>query len=511
MMNNKRHNWILYLITITIITTIGVQFYWNYKNYEENKQRVLNEIQISLDNAIEKYYADLSKNNFFKDLESQFFHENLGEALNLSLIKDIDNYKNEKITFHIDPIKINGNHNNFTYNKTIVVDSIGYLKGVPDFFKFQKSDIHIKHFSGTPEIQLSSKVKEVDSLKLIKSIQTIYNAIKNDSLNYKDIDSIFKKELKSKGIHSQYYFNHSKKDTVFFSNKIKSTDCFMGIEAKSTFLRSDENFKLFYKNPKIEALKRSSTGILLSLILSIIIIMSLFFLLKTINKQKELAEIKNDLISNITHEFKTPIATVSIAIEAIESFNVLNDADKTQKYLKMSSAQLKKLHQMVEKLLETAALDSESLLLKRENIDVVELLDVLVNKHQTINAEKELNFLSNVDKKNINIDIFHFENAVSNLIDNAIKYGGNKIEVSLNAVFNNIEIIVSDNGNGIEKHQQEKIFDKFYRVPKGNTHNIKGFGIGLYYSKKIIEKHHGNIQLVINNKNTIFKIILPDE
>jgi two-component system phosphate regulon sensor histidine kinase PhoR len=285
----------------------------------------------------------------------------------------------------------------------------------------------------------------------------------------------------------------------------------MGIEAKSTFLRADENFKLFYKNPKIEALKRSSTGILLSLILSIIIIMSLFFLLKTINKQKELAEIKNDLISNITHEFKTPIATVSIAIEAIESFNVLNDADKTQKYLKMSSAQLKKLHQMVEKLLETAALDSESLLLKRENIDVVELLDVLVNKHQTINAEKELNFLSNVDKKNINIDIFHFENAVSNLIDNAIKYGGNKIEVSLNAVFNNIEIIVSDNGNGIEKHQQEKIFDKFYRVPKGNTHNIKGFGIGLYYSKKIIEKHHGNIQLVINNKNTIFKIILPDE
>ena len=91
------------------------------------------------------------------------------------------------------------------------------------------------------------------------------------------------------------------------------------------------------------------------------------------------------------------------------------------------------------------------------------------------------------------LDPFHFENAISNLIDNAIKYGGNKIEVHINVVLNNLEITIADNGNDIEKNQREKIFDKFYRIPKGNTHNVKGFGIGLYYTKKIIEKHEGEI------------------
>jgi len=113
------------------------------------------------------------------------------------------------------------------------------------------------------------------------------------------------------------------------------------------------------------------------------------------------------------------------------------------------------------------------------------------------------------DELMIDIDPFHFENAISNLIDNAIKYGGNKIEVHINIVLNNLEITIADNGNDIEKNQRDKVFDKFYRIPKGNTHNVKGFGIGLYYTKKIIEKHNGEIRLIPSSSNTIFKITLP--
>ena len=120
-------------------------------------------------------------------------------------------------------------------------------------------------------------------------------------------------------------------------------------------------------------------------------------------------------------------------------------------------------------------------------------------------------FSSNVDKKEITIDSFHFENAISNLIDNAIKYGGETIEINCNVLLNQIEISVSDNGPGITNTQQEKIFDKFYRVPKGNTHNVKGFGIGLYYTKKIIEKNLGYITVNSNNHLTHFKISLTDE
>mgnify|MGYP003499389198 CR=1 FL=1 len=108
------------------------------------------------------------------------------------------------------------------------------------------------------------------------------------------------------------------------------------------------------------------------------------------------------------------------------------------------------------------------------------------------------------------VDSFHFENAISNLIDNAIKYGGNYISVNLSKKRNETSITIEDNGLGIEKAQREKIFDKFYRIPKGNIHDVKGFGIGLFYSKKIIEKHSGTLELVPNVKTTIFKISFPD-
>ena len=221
-----------------------------------------------------------------------------------------------------------------------------------------------------------------------------------------------------------------------------------------------------------------------------------------------MAEIKNDLISNITHEFKTPIATVSTAIEGIKNFNSANDPSKTEKYLDISNQQLQKLHQMVEKLLETATLDNDKLLLNKETADLVQLITQLVGKYRIITPEKELLFSTNVSELDFEIDLFHFENAIANLIDNAIKYGGDQIEVNINAVLDGIEISIADNGIPIDSAQREKIFEKFYRVPTGNRHDVKGFGIGLFYSKKIINKHHGELELVPNKNHTIFKVTL---
>ena len=203
-------------------------------------------------------------------------------------------------------------------------------------------------------------------------------------------------------------------------------------------------------------------------------------------------------------------STISTAIEAFESFNVIDDKEKTKKYVSISSFQLKKLHQMVEKLLETATLDSESLILQKESTNINDLVLINIKKYELL-TEKNINFTTNTDSKIIDIDLFHFENAISNLIDNAIKYGGNTIEITLNCILSSVEISIADDGDGIEKNQQERIFDKFYRIPKGNTHDVKGFGIGLYYSKKIIEKHGGHIKVSSNSHNTIFKLILPNE
>ena len=336
-------------------------------------------------------------------------------------------------------------------------------------------------------------------------------ALENDGINFTKLDSIFINQLSKKGIETPHYFNLiDKEKKMGTSNHIDKTELTLFLTSKSTFLRPDQSLRVYYQDPTTLALKKSSIEILLSLILSLTIIYSLFYLFQIIKKQKQLSEIKNDLINNITHEFKTPIATISTAIEAIESFNVIDDKEKTKKYASISAFQLKKLHQMVEKLLETATLDSENLVLQKESTNLVELIFKIIKKHELL-TKKNISFTTPIDSIILEIDLFHFENAISNLIDNAIKYGGDNIEINLHSVLNTLEISVTDNGNGIEKNQQERVFDKFYRVPKGNTHDVKGFGIGLYYTKKIIEKHGGQIKVISNFENTTFKLVLPNE
>ena len=544
-MNTQKYQWLFYLITATIIATIGVQFYWNYKNYEENKRQVTNEIQLSLDNAVEEYYSSLAKSDFLTIIDNN--SNSVAIFKNpLNLIKE-KSYKSKSIGNIINKIKPNNsekekprasiNNLKFTFDenlskekidsmmisaKDFVIefnsnldslnnkkkDSVEVLNQITD----KKKGFNLNSDGANKVIKYFRGKKAADSLKLIKNLKPIFISFLDQSVEYEKIDSLIEIQLQKKGIELTTSFHHLKNDTLFHQTK----DSLLATEkkylrSKSTFVKDNEAFKLVYNNPSIVALKRSSFGIFLSLLLSLAVISSLFYLLKIINQQKELAAIKNDLISNITHEFKTPIATISAAIEAIKNFNVLEDPEKTSKYLSMSSIQINKLHQMVEKLLETAMLDSEQLVLKKETVDIVDIAEKVISKHQILAHKKELSFSTTLQSYYANIDVFHFENVISNLIDNAVKYGGNQIEININLVLKAIEITVVDDGKGIEKNQKEKIFDKFYRVPKGNTHDVKGFGIGLYYCKKIIEKHEGFIGLTSDKSKTIFKITIPNE
>lgn len=535
-MNTQKYKWILYLITATIITTIGVQGYWNYKNYQENKQRVTNEIQLSLDNAVEEYYSSKAKSNFLTVINSSYSNNTAKNSNKITFDTII-----KKIRANVKPknnTKITLNNISITTDESMTEGAIDSLMMETKEFatKFSKKQdsiytskkkngkviaftqftspttgVHIDKSGKKSDVKYFRGKAAADSLKLVTNLKPIFISFLDQSVAYKELDSLIEKQLTNKGIHLSTSFHHLKNDTIFKQTKDTTlVNKNFSVSSKSTYLKDFEAFQLYYSNPTFEALKRSFGGLLLSLILSLLIISCLFYMLNIINQQKELAAIKNDLISNITHEFKTPIATVSTAIEAIENFNAIDDKAKTQKYLAMSSVQLKKLHQMVEKLLETATLDSEQLLLKKETIDIVEVTERLVHKHQLLTKTKELIFSSNLKPIYTTVDVFHLENVISNLIDNAIKYGGNIIEININSILKSTEITIADNGNGIEKNQQEKIFDKFYRVPKGNTHDVKGFGIGLYYCKKIIEKHSGAISLSSDKKQTIFKITLPN-
>lgn len=230
----------------------------------------------------------------------------------------------------------------------------------------------------------------------------------------------------------------------------------------------------------------------------IFFIASIVFAYKTLNNQKQLVVAKNDLISNITHEFKTPITTISVAIEAITKFGVIDDKELTKEYLKVSSDELSRLNLLVDKVLKLSLFENGKTELKIEKVNINNLIaDVIANmkpqfdKH---NAVIYFNELTNVD---IVADKSHIKSVVYNLIDNAIKYCDNqpKINIELSETDGFVEIAVQDNGIGIAQQYQSKIFDKFYRVPQGNTHNAKGYGLGLSYISHIVKMHNGYINV----------------
>ncbi|MDB4292545.1 HAMP domain-containing histidine kinase [Maribacter sp.] len=491
-MKKTNHKALIYFIAATIVATIAIQLYWNIQNYRINKQRLINEVQLSLDNGVETYYSDLAKTDFFA------FVGDSTRGVDLA-------YKHVSFWDHSDSdstfLEIEKN-----------LDSVRILSGIKGFTQILDSG---KGITAMKPNELSSVSvfrgkNAVDSIQALRGLTNrIIVSITRDTFDFKKLDTLFKRELKRKDIPISYALKHFDKDSIISSFEQGSLKVYpLNTFSKSTYLPDSQKLQLLFSNPTLAILKRSVTGIGLSLLLSICIIACLLYLLHTINKQKELAEIKNDLISNITHEFKTPIATVFTAIEGIKNFNEANDKEKTNTYLDISNQQLNKLNQMVEKLLETATLDSDKLLLNKEEVDLVFLLRNMVEKYGMLPQEKQLTFKANATTIPLQVDAFHFENAISNLLDNAIKYGGDTVEVNLNSLLDGVEVTIADNGKGIDKNQREKIFDKFYRIPTGNRHDVKGFGIGLFYTKKIIEKHGGSVSLVPTAKNTIFKILL---
>jgi len=491
-MNSKKLKWILYVILFVIASTISIQVYWNYKNYLINKQQLINDVQISLDNAVDGYFENLAKQQTRSFFSSNSNH-NCDSTYNynaLDLI--IDNMK----VPNMDSIM------SLNINESIQVFQTEYNDSI--FTKIRHSTFNDpqKNFSFiNSQDSLNNKFEQLTSKVVI--------SIVNDTLELKNIDSLLKIEFQRKNLNLNYglSFNSPISKPQFFNTKAIDSSS-LTTSSKSMFLPEYGTLYVYFNNETKIILERILSGILISTLLVLTVISCLIYMLKIIRHQKELAEVKNDLISNITHEFKTPIATISVALEGIKNFNVIDDKAKTKSYLNLSTNQLSKLTLMVEKLLETATLDSDNLELNKENIDIVNVLQLIVDKHKIQIKDKIINFKTSSKIILTKVDIFHFENAINNIIDNAIKYGGNNIFAELIEKESTIDILISDNGNTLTQTNINQIFEKFYRVPKGNTHDIKGFGIGLYYTKKIIEKHNGTISVLLKN-NTTFKIVIP--
>jgi len=254
-------------------------------------------------------------------------------------------------------------------------------------------------------------------------------------------------------------------------------------------------------------------GSLLSIVLILIMIGSFIYLVNTILQQKRLAEMKDDFIDNLTHEFKTPIATIGVAIEGLQNFNALNDKEKTDRYLTISKNELNRLNNMVSNVLSVSSQEKRNIELNITRIDLTKMLSEVIGMEQ-FRSDKEVQFSLTVDQEVnlLRVDPVHFKNILTNLIDNAVKYANDTVEIIISArkQESNVLLLIKDNGIGIPSSAIKHVFDKFYRVSNGNIYNVKGIGLGLSYVKSIVLAHKGTITVKSEiNVGTEFSILIP--
>ena len=251
-----------------------------------------------------------------------------------------------------------------------------------------------------------------------------------------------------------------------------------------------------------------------SAIFLLAIILAFAYSIRTIFRQKKISEIKNDFINNMTHELKTPISTISLAAEALSDPVMSRSKDRSNQYLGMIKDENKRLGVLVENVLRSAVLDRREMKLSHEEVDLHQVIDLAIKNIELQISQKggSIDLEKNAERAIIMGDRIHLSNVVYNLLDNAIKYSKDtpKILVTTESDDFAVTIRVKDFGIGIKKDQQERIFDKLYRVPTGDVHDIKGFGLGLSYVKAIVEKHQGVVSVKSEfGKGSTFIIQLP--
>ncbi|PZF74047.1 sensor histidine kinase [Taibaiella soli] len=233
---------------------------------------------------------------------------------------------------------------------------------------------------------------------------------------------------------------------------------------------------------------------------------------RTIKHQMNFSVQKDSFISNVSHELKTPVAATQVALEALKSYGALHDVTRSEKYLNIAAWEMNRLRILIDRVIDNLQAGTGQLILEKKPTDVGILLREVTQALQPAFAEKQMDITWNIPDMPLiaAIDNVHFTNALYNLLDNAVKYGGNKIEITLRGTNEEIQLMIADNGPGIAREYQHKIFEQFYRVPQGDVHNTKGHGLGLAYAKHIVQMHNGQIILKsIQGTGTTFIISIP--
>jgi two-component system, OmpR family, phosphate regulon sensor histidine kinase PhoR len=541
-MNRKKFTGLIIMMLLSIVGIIWVQTIWIRRAVSIQNEGFNYAVRTSLLNAANSIESSRKMNFFNNFMPADPFTYNdsssdvtgylsIGGYSSAPGNKFSINFTNQSITGGSDTGKVTTVNKSYTItnNGSIVSDSVNYVISAPD--KSGKMNI-VRNGENTNTNSRAVYMKQNEFLNWVKKrssefqnmsdqmINEIYQWEKTLELDSKEIEYTLGQTLTYSGIQTPYEY-------AIIKNGIVQDGTFKKSE-KSDFLKSKYMVRLFPDNIIRQDLKLSvifpeRTNYVLgsmvwilggSMLFSLFILATFGLSLYFIIRQKKISEMKSDFINNMTHEFKTPIATISLAADTITNSKVINDETSIRHFIGMIKKENSRMNKKVETILQIASLDKKELEFRYENVSVHTIIQhaletIEIQVHQR-NGKINLNL--NAEVPFIYGDSEHLTNLVNNLLDNAIKYSPDLPEITIRTknCEKGIILSVEDKGIGMTKAVQSKIFERFYRQSSGNVHDVKGFGLGLNYARSIIEAHKGTISVFSEpGKGSRFEIFLP--
>ncbi len=509
------------LMSISLIGIIAVQLYWINNTIESKKEQFKNDVQKTLVRVSERI-NEREKAEFEKQIDGLI--DNIGLATNAQIknyfFQQIDTSTKQRITFGGTFLEKNFKlPTDFLDNDTIILKRVSgkqdffqtrLIKGVDNIFSTEDQ----KRYSFTKRYKDMEKPYFSRALEAYKKTKPLHQRVRNRELN-----TTIKEELTKRNINLDFKYGVYSKDGL--ATKLKSG--YYTINTKESFkyplfynLNDEVDYILYLTFPgkNEHILSGISYILLLSLFFIFVIILAFSSSLYQLIKQKKISEIKTDFINNMTHEFKTPIATINLALDSIKNPKIIAEQEKVLRYVNMIREENKRMHGQVESVLRISKLEKNQLEISKETADMNDIIKDAISHVNLLLTNKKGKITTHFEAltSEINGNKFHLTNVVVNMLENALKYSVDKpvIDVYTDSTPKFFIFKIKDEGIGMSKNAQKMVFDKFYREQKGNIHDVKGHGLGLAYVKEIVEKHHGTVFVESEKgKGSIFTVKLP--
>lgn len=408
-----------------------------------------------------------------------------------------------------------------------------------------QGSLELQSFTSIPSRPLSSLLQKPSSNNIVTTSKEYYDTYKRrylynralmhevlismmntsslkpieERVDFKQLNNYLKMEFANSGLNLPFIFSVVNKDgqTVYQSGEVKKQPLASDVLTGVLFPNdppSKQNYMRVFFPTKQNYISSEVTFIIPSVIFSLMLLITFIFTLYIVFRQKKLSEMKNDFINNMTHELKTPVSTISLASQMLKDSDITKSPDVFGHISGVINDETKRLGFLVEKVLQMSLFERQRATLKLKEIDANDLLAGIANTFALKAGKYEgtINIDLKAEQSTIYVDEMHLTNVLFNLMDNAVKYRRREVPLKLTARTWNengkLLISVEDNGIGIKKEYLKKIFDRFFRIPTGNVHDVKGFGLGLAYVRKIVEDHNGNIRAENGPGNTGTKFII---